>query len=225
MKCNKSKISSALSDKIYQKLYKRIIAGKLKPGQRITERQIADSEGVSQAPAREALKRLAEDRLVELVPRSGCFIANPTEKDIICLCDIRKRLECLALEYAFDHFKPEQIEKLRLQFEQCLLLEPAQLICQEIKLDEQLHEFFCKSSDCDDLYLMIHKLRARVQMFRIKEASSIKRAKYALNHHIKILDAILAGDRTLAEQLLQEHIEHSCQYILMTLKRNDTVKS
>ena len=221
MKYNKNKNSSALSDKIYQKLYKRIIAGKLKPGQRITELQIANSEGVSQAPVREALKRLAEDRLVDLVPRSGCFIANPAKEDIICLFDIRKKLECLALEYAFDQFDFTKIKKLRDQFEQCLTLEQSKMVSNEIKLDEQLHEFICKSSGSDDLYSLINKLLARIQLFRIKEASNIERARQAIDQHIKILDAILDRDRAHAEQLLLHHIEESQRYFSISFEKKD----
>ncbi len=221
MKYKKNKISSALSDKIYQKLYKRIISGKLKPGQRITELQIANSEGVSQAPVREAIKRLAEDRLVELVPRSGCFIANPAKEDIICLFDIRKKLECLALEYAFDQFNLEKIKKLREQFEQCLTFEQSKMVSSEIKLDEKLHEFICKSSGSEDLYSLISKLLVRIQLFRIKEASNIERARLAIDHHIKILDAILDGDRVNAEQLLLYHIEESQRYFSKLFEKKD----
>lgn len=221
MKYNKNKISSALSDKIYQKLYKRIVAGRLRPGQRITELQIANSEGVSQAPVREALKRLAEDRLVELVPRSGCFIANPAKEDIICLFDIRKRLESLALEYAFDRFDLKKAKKLREQFEQCLTLEQSKMVSSEIKLDEQLHEFICKSSGSDDLYSLISKLLARIQLFRIKEAANIERARLAIDQHIKILDAIINGDRVQAEQLLLYHIEESQHYFSKIFEKEE----
>jgi DNA-binding GntR family transcriptional regulator len=170
---------------------------------------------------REALKRLAEDRLVDLIPRSGCFIANPAKEDIICLFDIRKRLECLALEYAFDRFNLEKIKKMREQFENCLEFEQAKMVSSEIKLDEQLHEFICESSGSDDLYSLISKLLARIQLFRIKEASNIERARQAIDHHIKILDAILSGDRVRAEQLLLHHIEESQRYFTLSFDKEE----
>ena len=216
MKNGREKVSVALSDKIYEKLYRRIVSGKLKSGQRITEMQIANAEGVSQAPVREALKRLAEERLVDLVPRSGCYIAKLTREDANYLFEIRKRLESLGLEYAFDKFDIQKVEKLREKFKKCLELEQSKMVLQELKLDEQLHSLICESSGSRDLQALTNKLWARIQLFRIREATDFDRAKSALHAHLGILDAILAGNPAKAEQLLMEHIEKSRLYVLNT---------
>ncbi len=221
MKNGPKKVGVALSDKIYEKLYRRIVSGKLKSGQRITELQIAKSEGVSQAPVREALKRLAEERLVDLVPRSGCYIAKLTREDANYLFEIRKRLESLSLEYAFDKFDMQKVEKLREKFKKCLAIEQSKMVLQELKLDEQFHSLICESSGSRDLQVLTSKLWARIQLFRIREATDFCRARSALDSHIKILDAILAGNTKKARHLLVEHIESSRRYVLKTFVEED----
>ncbi len=209
MKYNKNKISSALSDKIYQKLYKLIIAGKLKPGKRITELQIAKSEGVSQAPVREAIARLATDGLVRLVPRSGCYICELDEQDINQIYDIRLRLEDLALEYAFENLDLSILEKLLKKFQSCLEYDDQKLIREELKLDSKFHDIIFEGSQSEHLQTMLNKLLARVHVLRSVSSMNPDLAKVALEKHISILDAIIKGDRAEASKLLEEHIECS----------------
>ena len=209
MKSKKNKISSALSDKIYQKLYKRIIAGKLKPGQRITELQIAKSEGVSQAPVREAITRLATDGLVRLVPRSGCYICELNEEDIKQIYDIRLRLEDLALEYAFENLDISILEKLREKFLACFDYDDKKLIREELKLDSKFHNIIFEGSQSEHLQTMLNKLLARVHVLRSVSSMNPEWAKVALKKHIAILDAIINDNRKEAIKLLEEHIERS----------------
>lgn len=205
---------NALSDMIYEKLYTQIVNGKLDPGQRITELQIAQAEGVSQAPVREALKRLAEDRLVDLVPRSGCYVCKITRQDAEYLFEIRKRLESLALEYALDRFDTERVILLREKMLACSELDEKRLVRRALELDGQFHSMICESSGSVDLELLVSKLRARIQMLRIREAKDPTRAKISLLRHIEITDAILDGDRNAALELLAKHIEETRENVL-----------
>jgi DNA-binding GntR family transcriptional regulator len=222
MKKTPVRSNNALSERVYRALYRQIVTGRLKPGQRITELQIAESQGVSQAPVREALKRLAEDRLVELVPRSGCYVTKLTREDAGYLFDIRKRLETLAMEHAFRRLDLARVGDLREKFVQCLELDDARLVQRELKFDEELHTLIYETSGSRDLQSILSKLRARVQLFRIREATDITRAKFALNRHIEILDAVLAGDRRKAVQLVGRHIEDARENVLKNFVDDET---
>ena len=131
----------------------------------------AEALGLSRAPVREALKRLAEDHLVELVPRSGCFVAELTPDEIEEIYEIRTRLECMALEYAFGRFDLKHIRALKAEFEACRTLAPGRVVKRETELDSQLHKLICQTSGRRNLQEMLQKLRARVQIFRVREAS------------------------------------------------------
>ena len=207
---------NSLSDTVYRSLYRRIVGGKLKPGQKITETQIAESHDISRAPVREALRRLAEDGLVNLVPRSACYVCEFTRDEIVEIFDIRKRLECLALEYAFDKFDRKKIQDLREKFHKCLKLKGEKFSFEELNLDSRLHTLIYETA-AGNLRDLLTKLRAKIEIFRTKEARE-NRAKIALEHHIAILDAILAGDRKQAIRRLENHIEASRKYILSTLE-------
>jgi len=210
----KLKKDNSLSGIVYQAIYKQILAGKLKPGEKITEAGISNSMEISRAPVREALKRLAEDHLVTLVPRRGCFVSELNANEIEEIYEIRKRLECMALEYAFEKFDLRAIKELRKKFMDCKKKSGAQFVKSEIQLDSQLHNLISRSSGCPNLQEMLEKLRARVQMFRVREADYLERAQDAWKEHIRILDMIIASDKKNTIKSMAMHIEHTCKNVL-----------
>ena len=74
-----TKVSTTLSEKSYQHVRDLLIRGELAPGQRLVTRNFAESIGVSLAPVREALNRLATEGLVEHIPGSEAFVRQELE--------------------------------------------------------------------------------------------------------------------------------------------------
>ena len=212
---------NSFSEIVYQAIYKQILAGKLKPGEKITEVSISNSMGISRAPVREALKRLAEDHLVTLVPRSGCFVSELKANEIKEIYEIRKCLECMAMEYAFGRFKAEELKKIKKQFLACKKLSSASLVKNETKIDSQFHKLIAEKSGCPNLQEMLGKLRSRVEVFRVRESNYIERAKDALQEHVRILSALLSNNKAAAIKELESHIEHTKKNVLSNFKDSE----
>jgi len=210
---------NSISDVIYEKFLDLIVSGRLGPGEKITELGIAEAEGVSRAPVREALKRLCEDRLVTLVPRSGCHVCEITREDVDEIFEIRKRLECLALEYAMGHLDIDRVQNLKGRFLKCSKLDDGKVIAEEVKLDGQLHDMIHEACNSRNLQDLLAKLIARVRFFRARGTRNAAKARVALAGHIDILDAIIQGDRKRALKLLAEHIDVSRENSLEDLER------
>jgi len=221
MEFPKFKRDVSLSESVYQAIYEQIINGHLKPSQKITEAWLAQSMGISRAPVREAFKRLFEDRLVVLVPRSGCYIAKLSLEEIEEIYEIRKRLESMALEYAINKIDKKEIVSLYKRFIRCQKNWSINLAHREIELDSEFHTLVAKSSGCTNLQEMLGKLRVRVQMFRVMQADYQGRALIALQEHIDIIKAILEGDKTRAIESLVSHIEHTKQNVLNVSRKMD----
>lgn len=218
MKKAKTQKDNSMSKIVYDAIYKRIISGNLQPGEKITETNISNTLGISRAPVREALKMLAENRLVVLVPYSGCHIANPDKDEIVEIYEIRKRLESMALECALDKFDLKQLKELKKEFLNCQKLAGKRLINREVKLDAKLHSLIVETSSCKNLQELLDKIKIRLQLFRIKTSSDIKRAKIALKEHIEIIDNILANDKTKSIKSLKKHIVHTRDNIINSFK-------
>lgn len=93
-------VRTGLGDQIRQVLVDGIISGRFQPGERIVERRIASELGVSQAPVREALRRLEALRLIETMPNRGARVRTFTEEDFAEFFPVRAGLEETAADLA-----------------------------------------------------------------------------------------------------------------------------
>lgn len=93
-----------LSDQAYDRLRRSILDGTLSPGTRLVEAEIARQLGVSQAPVREAFKRLAHEELLVSVPRRGSYVADISEEDADSAREVRAMLEEAAARDAVAQF-------------------------------------------------------------------------------------------------------------------------
>lgn len=100
------------ADYAYQELRHRIITKQLKPGQRLPEVSIAVQMGVSRTPVREALKRLASEGLVIIIPNSGARLASPTIKEIEDTYLVRDRLEQFSVSEAAEKINDRHLRRL-----------------------------------------------------------------------------------------------------------------
>lgn len=221
MELVKPKEDHSLSEKAYQTIYKRILSGKLKPGDKITEVGISKSMGISQAPVREALKRLAEDNLVVLVPRSGCFIASLTPEEIEEIYEIRKLLEGLAMRYAFTHFHGQKVRELRDAILATARIKHnyADYIKTNLKLDAQFHNMIYQESHCPNLRKMLEKLRVRMQVLRVRTADYVGEMAVSPEEHVEILNCILQGNQPRAVELLTRHIDNTKNIALSSARQ------
>ncbi|HEX3786594.1 MAG TPA: GntR family transcriptional regulator [Pseudonocardiaceae bacterium] len=101
-----------LSDQAYDVVRRSILDGTLIPGSRIVESEIARQLGVSQAPVREAVKRLAHEGLITSLPRRGSYVAQISEEEADDARDVRALLEEAAARDAVTHFDAAARERL-----------------------------------------------------------------------------------------------------------------
>jgi DNA-binding GntR family transcriptional regulator/transcriptional regulator with XRE-family HTH domain len=98
-----------LSDQVYLVLRQRIVAGELVPGQRLVESDIARQLGTSQAPAREAIKRLSHEGLVSSLPHRGNYVAEISAEQAGEVREVRVALEELAARRACARIQPRTL--------------------------------------------------------------------------------------------------------------------
>ncbi|WP_157535403.1 GntR family transcriptional regulator [Nocardia inohanensis] len=110
-------VPGSLRNHAYTTIKQRIVGVELRPGQRLVERDLAAELEVSRIPLREALRMLAAERLVLLVPGKGALVAPFTPTDVRDLFDVREALEPLAARLAAAKAGPETLPLLRTALE------------------------------------------------------------------------------------------------------------
>ncbi|MEU0541610.1 GntR family transcriptional regulator [Nocardia sp. NPDC005978] len=102
----------SLRHRAYESIKARIVGVELRPGQRLVERDLATELEVSRIPLREALRMLASEGLVLLVPGKGALVAPFTPADVNHLFDVREVLESLAARLAAANATPDRLRPL-----------------------------------------------------------------------------------------------------------------
>ncbi|SMB98682.1 transcriptional regulator, GntR family [Thermanaeromonas toyohensis ToBE] len=210
---------------VYRVLREAILTGKLQPGQRMVERNLARQLGVSRTPVREAIRKLELEGLVEHVPRRGVVVARISKREAWEIYSIRAVLEGLAARLAAEKITPKQLEKLE---ELVRGMEEARMR-RDLKELERLHmeynELIYQAAESPRLHQMISSLVDYIVGFTKVGYAVPGRTHAATREHRELLEALKAGDADRAERLARQHIENSRQayFAQLALEEERTV--
>ncbi|KXZ38888.1 DNA-binding transcriptional regulator, GntR family [Alkalithermobacter thermoalcaliphilus JW-YL-7 = DSM 7308] len=212
-----------LREIVFEHIREAILTGKLKPGQRLMEVQLAEQLGVSRTPVRETIRKLELEGLVVMIPRKGAYVADVSLKDIIEVLEIRSALEGLAASLAADRMSDEDIEKLEIisyQFKDSLEKQNLQQI---IEKDVEFHDLIFQSTNNQKLIQMNNSLREQVHRFRITYISDFDTSKDLLKEHKHIVEAIINRDSESAMKYAMHHIENAQNFIIERFRKKNKV--
>jgi DNA-binding GntR family transcriptional regulator len=137
----------SLADRAYQQLESMIVTLQLQPGSVVTEGQLSALLGIGRTPLREAIQRLAAQRLVSTVPRRGLMISEINLTDHLGVLETRRALDRLIASTAARRAKPEQREALK---EYAHLMEHAAAgedLAEFMRLDRDLDALMAEASN------------------------------------------------------------------------------
>ncbi len=213
-----SQQSLSLSDTVFQKLEERILSGVYKDGENLTEVKISQELGVSRTPVREALKQLAKDGLIEIVPNKGAVVVPFSEKDITDIYEIRMKIEGLASRKTAIQITDEQIKELR-EVVDLQEFYASRLSEENIKkLDSVFHQKIYEFTGSKIYEQILSILHHKIKMFRKTSMASNGRAATAVQEHREIFEAIANHNPDLTEKLVIEHITNARDNLTKTFK-------
>jgi DNA-binding GntR family transcriptional regulator len=195
-----------LRERVLDSLREAIVTGELKPGQALTENDLAAQLGVSRAPLREALQILSHEGLVEMVAYRGTVVRKLTKQDIEELYSLRSILEQFAVRRIIAGGSAEDVETLRAIFEEMLEAAQAGDLKQINQLDRRFHDALIDLSRHELLAAIWGMVTLRVrQVMALRNRRNSDLTQIAYNH-VPIIDAIAAQDEAAALQLVEKHV-------------------
>jgi DNA-binding GntR family transcriptional regulator len=207
-----------LSDQAYQALREDITTGLLKPGQKLTERALAERLGVSPTPVREALQRLEHERLIERDSVRAIRVAEPSVARLRELAMIEAALRGTAARLAADRATTADIKRM---LEDC---DKAEALAAQTGLDgwtesrvrdvlqvtRGFHQRVNEAARSQTLIDMIATVTAFDFAFRLKRSAESHRDPASLRHsfeeHRSVVAAIEARDGDAADEIMRRHI-------------------
>jgi DNA-binding GntR family transcriptional regulator len=188
-----------------RRLREAILSGALSPGEKIVEEQLCADLGISRAPLREALRMLAQQGLVEHVPRRGSRVADWSPTDILQLFALRHVLECHAIETALPMADPEtSLQPVR------AALEIMRTATDELNRDDAHRMFHAAvvalaGNRQLDIALEPVLLKLQLPMAMNIRAEARHDPGDGIDRHRAILTALTTNDQSVVIAALREH--------------------
>jgi DNA-binding GntR family transcriptional regulator len=201
-------MTRSLGDRVFDQIRKEILAGSLKPGDPLSEREVAIRTKVSRVPVREALIRLEAKGLISLVKDRGGVVRTFGIEDIRHLYEVRENLEGLAARLAAGRIPPKELQ----QFEKALRAfkhsSNSDDIAQLRRVSAQFHETIIAKCGNPLLQRSLADLREQVQLSRAFTHSKLSMSDvlHRVQDHLAILRSLRNGDGSKAEKQMRAHI-------------------
>jgi DNA-binding GntR family transcriptional regulator len=202
------------ADRAYLAIRGLIVSLELPPGAVIDERELMQSLQLGRTPVREALRRLAQEQLVEVFPRRGMFVTNVDVRDLARISEVRLALEPEAARLAAERATEEERDEL------AALGDRIKRGADLMGLDEQIHRAIYRAAHNDllektlgEYYVLAH----RIWMIALDRAEELEDAVEA---HRDLIQAITVGNGDRAAELMRAHVadfEQSMRTVLVSV--------
>lgn len=205
---------------IVDSLLRDVFQGRLRAGQHLVTRELADRFGVSHTPIREALISLAGIGVIDLLPNRGAIVRRVSARDIIEICQVRRALECEAVRSACGGTNPAALASLAGELRRQIEASPgdSRYVEQARATDNRLHDLIAAS--CGNAFLAgeLTRLKFLFRAFRDmawehdEAHNDLRRVAEEAREHLAVVEALQAGKRQEAARAMARHIDAGCRY-------------
>lgn len=196
-----------LRDQIYPLIRTLILTGAIRPGEVIDEKAIAVQLEVSRTPVREAVKKLSDERLVEVIAQSATRAARIDRKEIAQSFLIRRALEMESAAQAAPRMKQEHADMLSDILTAHARAVERQSFVEAIGQDDMFHRYITAISDLPRLWQMIEVSKAQLDRCRHMMLPREGQAEATLEQHREIVRALNSRDPERARQAMRSHLD------------------
>src|SRR5690242_3954875 len=197
--------AASFADRAYYAIRDLIVTLELPPGAVVKEPELTARLGIGRTPVREALRRLAQERLIEVYPRRGMFVTTVDVRDLARLCEVRLALEPEAARLAVERATQadlEEMSELLAELDGPRRRDHRALI----ELDERIHRSIYHASHNPYLVETLEEYYAhalRIWMVALARTD----LGTAVGGHHAVLEAVVSGNGARAARLMREHVE------------------
>jgi DNA-binding GntR family transcriptional regulator len=206
--------SGSLSQQLYELLLDRICRFELKPNQKLSEAALSESLGVSRTPAREALARLAEQGLVDVLPQRGSRVAPLRLDDLETSQFMREALELAILRRAMEAgdcggLAARLRDEITLQRAYVSVRDKAQFYLS----DDRFHGLIASVAGCKAVVPELARVKLHMDRFRQLMVAGVEDLPVVIGQHEQIAEAIASRETAAAEDLMRRHLRRIFTYV------------
>ncbi|WP_353190228.1 GntR family transcriptional regulator [Pandoraea pnomenusa] len=208
----------ALHLAVMDRLRKMMTEGVLPPGAHLNERALCEHLGVSRTPLREALKMLAVERLIELLPNRGARVVSLSARDITEAFELLSGLEALAGELACERItqaEVDEIQELHCAMDACHANGD---LSGYFDCNQRIHDRINAAARNPSLTQMYQSVNARLQALRFRSNLHAGKWERAIDEHVAMLQALHQRDGAALGRLLRAHLMAKCATVIANMR-------
>ena len=193
------------SEEAYLRIRERIVSLDMPPGSVVNESRLRQELKIGRTPIREALQRLARENLVRSVPHRGTFVTDVNITDLARITEVRVVLESHAARLAAERLSIADRDSFA-QFLERLEEGPSLDQRQLMRLDQQIHREIYRAARNPFLESTLERyFNLSLRLWYLVLDREV-RLREAVDEHVELLRAILAGEGERAEDIMRRHV-------------------
>jgi DNA-binding GntR family transcriptional regulator len=199
--------SSSLSEAAYSRIRSMIITLELEPGSLISESALMSTLKMGRTPIREALRSLANEKLVEVYPRRGMFVSRVDVANLSQLSETRAVLEIKAAELAATRSTAADQEITKALIKEIKAIKGDLDMPTLIGLDQRIHHHIYQCTHNEFLASALDNYYAHALRIWFLALDRVEHLADAIIEHRVLLEAIASNDPKAASKAMREHVE------------------
>ncbi|GCE44358.1 transcriptional regulator, GntR family [Rhodococcus wratislaviensis] len=214
--------AAPLREQVIAALRDAILDFRLRPGQRLVERELIEQLGVSRTTVREALRELTSEGLVTVVPQRGAMVSAPSVAEAADLYEVRAALESITVARFVERATPSQVIRLDAAVEHFAEVTAAGGEIRDIlAAKDEFYAVLIEGAASASLKQLIEGIQARVRVLRATSLAAAGRSDNAVAELRAVVLAIKDGDAARAAGLCAAHVRTAAVTALAALEADD----
>ncbi len=215
-----------IAAQIYERLRRAITTLSMLPSEALSEKELSLQLGVSRTPVREALIRLADEGLIDILPQRGSFVAPIRLRDVEEAQFIRESLEVAVSKRLAGGCSKRFLTEIKSNLYDQEKAVNAEALDLFLELDEAFHKSFCDEAGLSKSWRVIQAVKLQMDRVRYLSLPDLGHLRVLLAQHRSIVDAIEAGDAERAGNDMAAHLREVLQTARkLSEQRRDLVES
>ena len=199
----------SLAEIAAERLRELILVGKLPPGQALSERELSERLRISRTPLREAIRELAAERLIDVLPNRRPQVADPSPEHIDDLFDVQATLEALAGRLFVERASQEQLDEVIAIHGRMKELEEEGDALEFFQTDMEFHSAIVRGSGNSALADTHRQYNTALFRARFNSARQLRWRDVTMGEHMEIVEALIARDPKRSAAALSAHLERA----------------
>ena len=215
---------AALHEQAAHRLRQMLVENRIAPGAKLNERELSEVLNVSRTPLREAIKMLAAEGLVELLPNRGAIAVELTEADVLNTFEVMAGLEAQSGELAALRITDAELQEIKALHYDMLAAYTRQDLPNYYRLNANIHSAINLAAKNPVLTATYQQVNARLQALRFRSNQDGDKWKAAVKEHEQMISALQARDPVAMRTVLMSHLLKKRDVVIEQL-RSATINS